>query len=543
MPTRSALCRPSLARPDEPAMLRSLLALAAFALLSAAAVAGQADGRFDLYFIDVEGGAATLLVTPAGESVLIDSGYPGNQNRDLDRILHVVRDVARLERIDHAVVSHWHLDHYGNHAALAANIRIRNFWDRGIPDDLQEDKQFLERITAYKAATQNASKPLKAGSEFTFPTDGLPLTVKVMTASREVAPNSGEPNPFANSNQPMPEDKSDNAASISTLWKFGDFTFFTCGDLTWNVEAQLVTPNNPVGKVDLFMVTHHGLDVSNNPTLVHAIDPVVTIMCNGPKKGGAEKTLKTLAGAQGVVSAASQCRPAARGPAAGGADREHGTDRELQRALDQGLRRGGRQELHRAGGRGRGERNIPDPRLAIMQPRHHAIRRLDCVTASDIAQLSEILVSCVEAGASVSFMRPLAPERVFGFWSEVGRAVAAGERILLVAEDSGEIVGTVQIILNLPENQPHRVDVAKLLVHPRARRQGLGEALMHSAELATRAAGRNLMVLDTVTDSAAARLYERLGWTRSGDIPGYALFPDGEPCSTTIYYRQLQAEI
>jgi competence protein ComEC len=282
-------------------MLRSLAAfLLVVVFASSNAFAGESDGRFDLYFIDVEGGASTLLVTPNGESILIDSGYPGNQNRDLDRILHVVRDLAKLDHIDHAVVSHWHLDHYGNHAALAANLPIRNFWDRGIPDDLQEDKQFQERITAYKAAAQNASKRLKVGDEYTFPTGRTPLTIKVVTGSREVLPNSGEPNPFAASNQPQPEDKSDNAASLSTLWTFGDFKFLTCGDLTWNVEAQLVTPNNPIGKVDLFMVTHHGLDVSNNPTLVHAIDPVVTVMCNGPEKGGAEKTLQTLAGVKSL---------------------------------------------------------------------------------------------------------------------------------------------------------------------------------------------------------------------------------------------------
>jgi competence protein ComEC len=282
-------------------MLRSLAAaLLALAIASTSAVAGPSDGRFDLYFIDVEGGASTLLVSPDGHSILIDSGYPGNKNRDLDRILHVVRDVAKLDHIDHAVVSHWHLDHYGNHAALAAHIPIRNFWDRGIPDDLQEDKQFLDRITAYKAAAQNASKRLKVGDEFTFPGAGTPLSVKVVTGSREVLPNSGEPNPHAAANKPDPEDKSDNAASLSTLWTFGDFRFLTCGDLTWNVEAQLVTPNNPIGQIDLFMVTHHGLDVSNNPTLVHAIDPVVTVMCNGPEKGGAERTLKTLAGVKSL---------------------------------------------------------------------------------------------------------------------------------------------------------------------------------------------------------------------------------------------------
>lgn len=281
---------------------RSLLAFLILAALASPSslLAGKTDGRFDLYFIDVEGGASTLLVTPGGESILIDSGYPGNQNRDLDRILHVVKKVAQLEQIDHAVVSHWHLDHYGNHAALAGNIKIRKFWDRGIPDSLAEDKDFDERITAYRAAAQNQSQPLSVGGEFTFPSSGTPVTVKVVTSSRQVIPNSGEPNPFAAANKPQAEDKSDNAASLSTLWSFGDFRFLTCGDLTWNVEAQLVTPNNPVGTVDLFMVTHHGLNVSNNPTLVHAIDPVVTVMCNGPKKGGALETLKTLKGVKSL---------------------------------------------------------------------------------------------------------------------------------------------------------------------------------------------------------------------------------------------------
>jgi competence protein ComEC len=255
--------------------------------------AGAADGRLDIYFIDVEGGAATLIVTPAGESILTDSGYPDNGGRDLNRILHVVRDVARLQRIDHATVSHWHLDHYGNHAALAANIEIGTFWDRGIPDTLAEDAGFEARIANYRAATQNGSRPLSAGDVHEFAGE-TPLTLRVVTASREVIPNDGPANPFADRHVPQDEDTSDNAASVSLLFGFGDFRFLTCGDLTWNVEGQLVTPNNPVGKVDLFMVTHHGLSSSNNPALVLAIDPVVAVMCNGPTKGGAPETIATL---------------------------------------------------------------------------------------------------------------------------------------------------------------------------------------------------------------------------------------------------------
>jgi competence protein ComEC len=252
------------------------------------------EGSLDLYFIDVEGGAATLIVTPFKESILIDSGYPDNQARDLDRIIHVAKDIAGLKKIDHAVVSHWHLDHFGNHAALAAKFGIGQFWDRGIPDDLAEDPQYPDRIAAYRAASQNASKALHVGDSLPLKSAKTPLAVKVITSGREVLTGVGESNPFVDRHQPQPDDPSDNSASLSLLFGFGDFRFLTCGDLTWNTEAKLVTPRNPVGKVDLFMVTHHGLPVSNNPALVLAIDPVVAVMCNGPKKGGAEQTMKTL---------------------------------------------------------------------------------------------------------------------------------------------------------------------------------------------------------------------------------------------------------
>jgi len=251
----------------------------------------HAAGPLDIYFIDVEGGAATLVITPGGESILIDSGYPDFGGRDKDRILDVVRNVAKLDHIDHAVVSHWHRDHYGNHAALAAEIDIRNFWDRGIPDALQEDPEFESRIADYRAATQNASKTLRAGD--TYEMDGG-VKVTIATASRDVMPNQGAPNPFAGEHKPQPEDKSDNAASLSLLMEYQGFRFLCCGDLTWNTEAKLMIPNNPLGQVDLFMVTHHGLPVSNNPVLVKAIDPVVAVMCNGPTKGGHPDTIQTL---------------------------------------------------------------------------------------------------------------------------------------------------------------------------------------------------------------------------------------------------------
>lgn len=270
--------------------------LAAFVTLSLAstAFAGKKDGRLDIYFIDVEGGAATLIVTPAGESLLIDSGYPDNNGRDRNRILKTVKQIAGLKQIDHAAVTHWHRDHYGNHAALAAMIKIRNFWDRGIPDALREDRQFVTRIADYRRASENKSKTLKPGDKLPLKSGKTPLSVTIVSASRKVIKNTGRPNPYAKLHKPKPRDASDNAASLSFLLKFGDFKFLCCGDLTWNVEAKLVTPNNPLGKVDLFMVTHHGLPSSNNPALVLAVDPIVAVMCNGPTKGGASETIKTL---------------------------------------------------------------------------------------------------------------------------------------------------------------------------------------------------------------------------------------------------------
>ncbi len=271
------------------------IALATYlCLFSGSVFAGIGDGRLDLYFVDVEGGAATLIVTPEGESMLIDSGYPDNGGRDRDRILDVIQNVAKLEHLDHAVVSHWHLDHFGNHAAIAAKLKIVNFWDRGIPELLVEDPGFIDRVAPYRAASQNRSKTLKAGDYLPLKVGATPIKAQVATASGEVIPNRGEPNSFASEYKPQPDDPSDNAKSISLLLTYGRFKFLCCGDLTWNTEAKLMTPNNPIGQIDLFMATHHGLNVSNNPVMVLALDPRVCISCNGPTKGADPETIKTL---------------------------------------------------------------------------------------------------------------------------------------------------------------------------------------------------------------------------------------------------------
>jgi GNAT superfamily N-acetyltransferase len=167
------------------------------------------------------------------------------------------------------------------------------------------------------------------------------------------------------------------------------------------------------------------------------------------------------------------------------------------------------------------------------------LRRLYTLEEAQIGELADLLIDCVEGGASVSFMLPLTRERAVAFWRDVAQGVMTGERVLLIAEDAQGICGTVQLVLGLPENQPHRADLVKMLVHRRARRKGLGAALMRAAETTARECGRTLLVLDAVTGGDGARLYERLGWTKVGDIPGFALMPEGGLCSTTFYYRKL----
>ena len=173
--------------------------------------------------------------------------------------------------------------------------------------------------------------------------------------------------------------------------------------------------------------------------------------------------------------------------------------------------------------------------------RTFTLRRLHDPSDAELDALAEILVDCVEGGASVSFMHPLSHDRALAFWQRIAQDVRDGKRALIVAEDDAGICGTVQLVLDVPENQPHRAELVKMLVHRRARRHGLGATLMRAAESTARECGRTLLVLDTVTDSAGERLYTRLGWQRLGVVPNYALMPDGARCDATFFYRELEA--
>ena len=170
-----------------------------------------------------------------------------------------------------------------------------------------------------------------------------------------------------------------------------------------------------------------------------------------------------------------------------------------------------------------------------------ALEQLRTIADSgDLAALSDVLIDCTEGGASVGFMNPLSRATADAFWREVAQGVAAGERALWVARGSdGVIVGTVQVVLAQKENQPHRAEISKLLVHRGARRHGLGARLMHAAEQGARDAGKRLLVLDTATGGGAEGLYEQLGWQFCGRIPDYALWPSGGLCATSIYYKAI----
>jgi GNAT superfamily N-acetyltransferase len=167
------------------------------------------------------------------------------------------------------------------------------------------------------------------------------------------------------------------------------------------------------------------------------------------------------------------------------------------------------------------------------------IRCLETIGDSEMQGLSDVLIDCVESGASVSFMLPMTREKAEAFWRKTSSDVARGECVVFVAMDNhGDFVGTVMLMFNQPENQPHRGDIAKMLVHRRARRLGIGSALLTAVEQRARLAGKTLLVLDTASDDAE-RLYLRHGWERCGYIPNYALLPDGTPCATTLFFKGL----
>jgi beta-lactamase superfamily II metal-dependent hydrolase len=281
--------------------MRKAAALAlAVALCPALLVVAQGGSAkaLSIYLIDVEGGNATLFVSPSGESLLIDAGNPSN-GRDANRIAAAAKD-AGISQIDHLIVTHYHVDHVGGVGELNALLPIRHFIDHG---------PSVETNASAPEASQRSYRELADRARHTSvkPGDKIPvagLDVQVVTAAGHVIQKplagAGRPNPLCAAYTPMDPDPTENAQSVGSVVTFGKFRTVHLGDLTWNVEHDLMCPADRIGKVDLFVVSHHGQPISNSAVLVHAVQPRVMLLNNGLRKGGQPAAMKILRTSPGL---------------------------------------------------------------------------------------------------------------------------------------------------------------------------------------------------------------------------------------------------
>ncbi len=260
---------------------------AAFAALSESPQAGPPSKPLEIYFVDVEGGQSTLFVTPHGQSLLIDTGWPGNAGRDADRIVAAAKK-AGLSKIDFVLLTHYHVDHTGGVPQLFARIPVGAFIDHG-PNREPGDSETEKAWEAYQKLVSDK----KAKHIIAMPGDLLPIEgirAEVVSADGELIqkplPAGGSQNPACATTEKRPTDQTENARSLGTVITFGKVRILDLGDLTWDKEMELVCPVNKLGQVDIFVVSHHGWLQSNSPALLAAISPRIAIMDNGADKGG-----------------------------------------------------------------------------------------------------------------------------------------------------------------------------------------------------------------------------------------------------------------
>lgn len=267
------------------------MAVASAALLPAAK-------NLEIYLIDVEGGQATLFVAPSGESMLVDTGWSGNNSRDAGRIAAAAKR-AGVKEIDYLLITHFHEDHVGGVPQLARKLPIKNFIDHG--ESVETDQRAKELYNAYLEYRAKGIHIL-AKPGVTIPIKGL--DVKVLTADGDEIetplPGAGQANPLCAADRLKAPDATENARSVGTLITFGSFRALDMGDLTWNKEHELMCPNNKIGTVDLYIVSHHGSDLSGSPAFVQGIHPRVAIMDNGARKGGSPSVWQTIHASPGL---------------------------------------------------------------------------------------------------------------------------------------------------------------------------------------------------------------------------------------------------